>query len=85
MRSRGGSALAFRRRIIDGKDCNERSLGTTAGKQTSWLDRRADEESLDSGHTPGIAERGKSRTAARGQIRLEAEVSSREPRMRPVS
>lgn len=40
-----------------------------------------DEESLDSGHTLGIDERGKSKTAAR-QIRLEAEVSTgEEPRI----
>jgi hypothetical protein len=36
-----------------------------------------DEESLDSGHTPGLDERG-------WENRLERDVSSMEPRIRPV-
>ena len=47
----------------------ERSERLRGNRQTG-----VDEESLDSGHTPGIDERGKSRTTAL-EIRLEAEVS----------
>ncbi len=46
----------------------ERSERLRGNRQTG-----VDEESLDSGHTPGIDERGKSRTAAL-EIRLEAGV-----------